>query len=224
MAATKQSSATYDALKALSDAASQGPWTHYCKAIPDAEEARAELASMVGTTEKAHGAVPSYDLHGVGYETDKFTLYTALTGCAPNSAANADFIVALVNAFRAGVPCVPSATERRWIPVSESLPEGKVGVPYMTFMTDPVLVLHKDRPDYPITAHAALGDDLDTLGVRIPTNGASKYKWISWHSIGRDGSNPFDLAGLRDAYGYERKMPNYLGYGITHWMPLREAP
>lgn len=104
--------ATYDALKALSDAASQGPWTHYCKAIPDAEEARAELASMVGTTEKAHGAVPSYDLHGVGYETEEFTLYTALTGCAPNSAANADFIVALVNAFRAGVPCVPSAIER----------------------------------------------------------------------------------------------------------------
>lgn len=118
----------------------------------------------------------------------------------------------------------PTEELSSWIPVTERLPEGKRGVPYMTFMTDVVLVLHKDRPDYPLTAHAALGDDLDTLGVRIPTNGASKYKWISWHSIGRDGSNPFDLAGLRDAYGYERKMPSYLGHGITHWMPLPTLP
>ncbi len=112
----------------------------------------------------------------------------------------------------------------QWIPVSERLPEGVRGVSYMTYTTDVVLVLHKDRPDYPLTAHASLGDDLDTLGVRIPTNGASKYKWISWFSAGRDGSNPFDLAGLRDSAGYERKLPRYLGSGITHWMPLPNVP
>ena len=112
-----------------------------------------------------------------------------------------------------------------WIPVEERLPDGKRGISYGQFITDVVLVKHKDRPDYPVTAHAVVGDDCDALGVRIPTNGASKYKWICWHSAGRDLSNPFDMASgykgpLKDSVGYPRFLPSYFGEGITHWMPL----
>lgn len=102
-----------------------------------------------------------------------------------------------------------------WISVAERLPEGG----------DVVLVLHKDRPDYPITAHAYLGDDLHDMGNRINTNGASSYKWISWNSVGRDLTNPFNMASgymgaFKDSVGYPRFLPSYFGAGITHWMPL----
>lgn len=118
-----------------------------------------------------------------------------------------------------------------WISVEERLPEGKIGVPYMTYAyaTDTVLVLHRDHPDYPVTAHAFVGDNLDGLGIRIATNGASKYKFIAWYSFGRNLSNPFGVSrgpdgNFKDSVGYERFMPNYFGRGITHWMPLPALP
>lgn len=108
-----------------------------------------------------------------------------------------------------------------WIPVTESLPEGKHGVPYMEYMTDTVLVLHSDRPDYPITAHASLTDnDSGNLGIRINTNGASKYRWISWRSAGRDLCNPFDLKDQ----DYTRFLPRIFGSKITHWQPITLTP
>jgi hypothetical protein len=116
-----------------------------------------------------------------------------------------------------------------WISVKDRLPEPKRGTSYMTYGTGVVLVLHEDRPDYPVTAHAFLGDNLDSLGVRILTNGASKYKFIEWRSVGRNLCNPFDMASskkglFRDSAGYERFLPNYFGFGITHWAELPPLP
>jgi Protein of unknown function (DUF551) len=121
------------------------------------------------------------------------------------------------------------AEAMRWIPVSERLPEARKGISYQCWDTGPVLVLHRDRPDYPLTAHATLGSAHDALGVRVPTKGVSEHPWICWYSIGRNLSNPFDMASgpdgaFKDSVGYERFLPRYFGAGITHWMPLPAAP
>ena len=119
----------------------------------------------------------------------------------------------------------------RWIPVSEKLPDDEPlhGIPYMEYIAKPVLVIHRDRPDYPITAHTVFSDDPAAMGVAIVTNGASKFKFICWYSIGRDLSNPFDMASsvdgpFKDSAGYQRFLPKYFGRGITHWMPLPPEP
>jgi hypothetical protein len=120
-------------------------------------------------------------------------------------------------------PAVPVA----WIPVTERLPEEKIGVSYMSCLTDVVLVRLRDRPGYPLTAHAVLGDDLSVAGVAIPTNGASKYKQIAWYSAGRKLNNPFNVAagpeGPFRSGSYDRFLPNYFGRAITHWMPLPDG-
>ena len=43
-----------------------------------------------------------------------------------------------------------------WTSVQKELPEVIGGVSYQLWNTDVVLVIHKDRPDYPVTAHAIL--------------------------------------------------------------------
>jgi hypothetical protein len=84
-----------------------------------------------------------------------------------------------------------------------------------------VLVIHSDRPDYPIVAHAFVGDiECMGLGIRLPTNGASPHSGISWYSVGRDLQNPF---GLHDQ-DYTRFSPNRFGRCITHWQPLPATP
>jgi len=108
-----------------------------------------------------------------------------------------------------------------WTSVQKELPEVIGGVSYQLWNTDIVLVIHKDRPDYPVTAHAILGEN-PGIGIRIPTYGVSKHPWICWYSAGRNLCNPFDKAtsydgspmrdGRYDIYG-----PNYFGIGITHW-------
>lgn len=108
-----------------------------------------------------------------------------------------------------------------WISVKDRLPEGVTGIPYMEFMSKAVAVIHKDRPDYPITAHAIFTDsDFGNAGIAISTNGASKYKWVCWYSAGRDLNNPFDLKNDN----YERFLPRIFGEKITHWMPLPPPP
>lgn len=108
-----------------------------------------------------------------------------------------------------------------WISVKDKLPPALHGSSYQTWGTGPVLVIHDDRPDYPITAHAFLGDNLAAKGVCIPTNGASEYKEIAWYPApGTNAVNPF---GLKDQ-DYERFLPRRFGTRITHWMPLLEAP
>lgn len=116
-----------------------------------------------------------------------------------------------------------------WIPVTERLPEPIAGRgSYESYSTGAVLVRHRDRPDYPVTAHAFLGE-LVGHGIGIPTNGASKHKLIAWYSVGRNLSNPFDMAStpegkpFKDSAGYEKFLPNYFGFGITHWMPMPDA-
>ena len=119
-----------------------------------------------------------------------------------------------------------------WIPVTERLPDDEPlqGIPYMEFSTiRPIAVIHRDRQDYPITAHAIFSDNPKAVGVAIPTKGVSRFKYVCWYSVGRNLSNPFDMASgprgpFKDSAGYEKFLPNYFGAGITHWMPLPELP
>lgn len=113
-----------------------------------------------------------------------------------------------------------------WVSVTERLPEGVHKHPGGEHMTDVVLVCHRDNPDYPVTAHALLtNDDYGHVGIRTPTNGASRYKWVCWYSVGRNLSNPFNrLSGpegpFQDSASYDKFLPSYFGRGITHWCPL----
>lgn len=106
-----------------------------------------------------------------------------------------------------------------WISVTDALPKPVKGVSYNKWMSDVVLVIHSDRPDYPVTAHAILGDELGA-GISILTNGASDHKEIAWYSAGVDLQNPFNLKDK----DYSRYLPRIFGAKITHWMPLPKAP
>ena len=99
-----------------------------------------------------------------------------------------------------------------WISIEDRLPKmGKEAT------TGTVLVKHSDRPDYPLTAHAKLhNSEYGSLGIKIPTNGASDYKYINWHFLVGDGNNPFKLKG-RD---YSCFLPKVFGGKITHWMEI----
>lgn len=109
-----------------------------------------------------------------------------------------------------------------WISVKDRLPDHGPGIekPYRQFRSGVVLVIHSDRPDYPITAHALFSDDPEARGVAIHTDGISPFKYVCWYSAGRDLQNPFDLK----KEDYTRYLPNRFGAHITHWMPLPEPP
>ena len=116
-----------------------------------------------------------------------------------------------------------------WVDVKDRLPEPVSGKgSYEAYGTDVVVVLHRDRPDYPVTAHAFLGECVG-LGIRVPTAGASQHRWIAWYSVGLDLCNPFSMATtpegqpFKDSAGYSRFLPNYFGRGITHWAPISTA-
>jgi hypothetical protein len=131
----------------------------------------------------------------------------------------------------ARLAAAPLAPQQGWISVNERLPDDEPlqGIPYMEFGARPVLVLHSDRPDYPITAHAIFSDNPSARGVAISTNGASRFKYVCWYSVGRELSNPFDLAHkdgipFKDSAGYSKWLPKYFGLGITHWAPILPLP
>lgn len=88
-------------LRELEARATPGPWVWYGQTFADKEALKAELASLVQGTEDAHKQDVPLELHGVGVESETHTLYAALTGCGPNSAANAEFLSALRNALPA---------------------------------------------------------------------------------------------------------------------------
>jgi len=106
-----------------------------------------------------------------------------------------------------------------WISVKDELPKAMRGVSYKASLTDTVLVLHSDRPDYPITAHAVVGEGLGA-GVAIPTDGASEHPEIAWYSASCNLNNPFNLKND----DYERFLPKIFGKKITHWMPIPTTP
>ena len=106
-----------------------------------------------------------------------------------------------------------------WISVKDELPKAVRGVSYKSSLTDTVLVLHSDRPDYPITAHAVVGEGLGA-GVAIPTDGASEHPEIAWYSASCNLNNPFNLKND----DYERFLPKIFGKKITHWMPIPTTP
>jgi hypothetical protein len=121
--------------------------------------------------------------------------------------------------FEAGFKASVAEAEKQepvaWISVKDELPKAVIGVSYKANLTDTVLVRHADRPDYPITAHAVVGEGLGS-GVAIPTEGASEYPEIAWYSASSDLKNPF---GLRNQ-DYERFLPRIFGTKITHWRPI----
>jgi len=106
-----------------------------------------------------------------------------------------------------------------WISVKDELPKAVRGVSYKSSLTDTVLILHSDRPDYPITAHAVVGEGLGA-GVAIPTDGASEHPEIAWYSASCNLKNPFNLRND----DYERFLPKIFGTKITHWMPIPTTP
>ena len=106
-----------------------------------------------------------------------------------------------------------------WISVKDALPKAVRGVSYNASLTDVVLVRHSDRPDYPITAHAVVGEGLGA-GIAIPTEGASEHPEIAWYSASSNLNNPFDLKND----DYERYLPKIFGSKITHWKPIDTSP
>jgi hypothetical protein len=106
-----------------------------------------------------------------------------------------------------------------WVSVKDELPKAVRGVSYKSSLTDTVLVLHSDRPDYPITAHAVVGEGLGA-GIAIPTDGASEHPEIAWYSASCSLNNPFNLKND----DYERFLPKIFGKKITHWMPIPTTP
>jgi hypothetical protein len=105
-----------------------------------------------------------------------------------------------------------------WISVKDELPKAVRGVSYRRSLTDTVLVRHADYPNYPITAHAVVGEGLG-MGIAIPTEGASEHPEIAWYSASSDLNNPF---GLKNQ-DYERFLPRIFGTKITHWMPIPDT-
>jgi hypothetical protein len=110
-----------------------------------------------------------------------------------------------------------------WISVKDRLPEyidgkgsyGKKG-------TGVVLVIHKDRPDYPMTAHACYSNEgVCSQGVAIETKVVEGFKYVEWYTaVKKTLQNPFDLKNDN----YEKYLPNIFGSKITHWMPLPSPP
>lgn len=118
-----------------------------------------------------------------------------------------------------GEPAQPQQEPVAWISVKDALPKAVRGVSYNASLTDVVLVRHSDRPDYPITAHAVVGEGLGA-GIAIPTEGASEHPEIAWYSASSNLNNPFDLKN--DDYG--RYLPKVFGSKITHWKPIDTSP
>src|SRR5690348_11053889 len=107
-----------------------------------------------------------------------------------------------------------------WVSGEERPPAGEPlqASAYMQFGAESVLVIHSDRPDYPLTAHAIFSDNPSAMGVAISTKGASRFKYVCWYSVGRNLCNPFDMASgsrgpFKDSAGYEKFLPNYFGAG-----------
>lgn len=91
-------------LEELSAKASPGPWLIWREPISSKDEAKRELALLVETTAEGADHLPMI--------TDANGKCSAETGCGPTSAANAAFITAIVNTFRAG-HLVPRAEVER---------------------------------------------------------------------------------------------------------------
>lgn len=109
-----------------------------------------------------------------------------------------------------------------WISVKDRLPEAKP-FSYSVLISKPVAVIHADRPDYPLIAHATFTDsELQAgAGIAIATNGASPFKYVEWRSAAVvDLSNPFNR---KDA-DYSHFLPRIFGMKITHWSGLPDLP
>jgi len=98
-----------------------------------------------------------------------------------------------------------------WVDVRDRLPEED----------GQYLVIHSDKPSYPITAHCYYVDsNFMEVGIAIETNGKGKKDWIKWYSVGRDLQNPFQLKDQ----DYTRFNPLIFGKKITRWQPLPTPP
>ena len=89
-----------DELAALAAKATPGPYYWFMRECADKDALIAELTEVVDKTDAING----YNLHGVAVgEPDPYADYLAVahTGCGPRSPANAQLIVAAVNALPA---------------------------------------------------------------------------------------------------------------------------
>lgn len=89
-----------DALAALLDKATPGPYYWFMRECANKNALMVELAAVVDKTVAVNG----YNLHGVGVgdpEPDADYLAVAHTGCGPRSPINAQLIVAALNALPA---------------------------------------------------------------------------------------------------------------------------
>lgn len=123
-------------------------------------------------------------------------------------------VTAAIAALRAALE-QPEPEPVGWISVKDDLPKAVRGLSYGQSLTDVVLVRHSDRPDYPITAHAVVGEGLGA-GIAIPTDGASEHPEIAWYSASSNLRNPFSLKNE----DYERYAPKVFGSKVTHWKPI----
>jgi hypothetical protein len=109
-----------------------------------------------------------------------------------------------------------------FISVSVAMPSSKP-FHYATFITDPIALIHADRPDYPLTGHAIYTNSIHHAGagIAIEATSSSDYAWVMWYSAClEDTRNPFSLK-CKDYTKY-----NYTLFGskITHWAYLPSLP
>ena len=176
---------------------------------------------MTTLREAAQQALKALEMHSQHYESDD-----TFSSCPASESAweghkgecdcGADEANAAIAALRAALEQPEPAG---WISVKDALPKAVRRLSYGQSVTDVVLVRHSDRPDYPITAHAVIGDGLGA-GIAIPTGGASEHPEIAWYSASSNLRNPFSLKNE----DYERYMPKVFGSKITHWKPITPPP
>jgi len=82
-----------ESLRELSERATPGEWNIYVENMPDLSSAESEAVMLIRDTPEFSGRMVMVNAGGS---------CPALTGCSAKSEANAHFIVALVNAYRAG--------------------------------------------------------------------------------------------------------------------------
>ena len=104
------------------------------------------------------------------------------------------------------------------ISVKERLPDKGAGIPYMTFMTVPVIMWGTWREDYPIIGHFILETYNGATGcnAEMPFEHPKGYKFYSARC-----AYIKDIGVLRRDWEY--KLPVALTNAVTHWSYIDEA-
>jgi hypothetical protein len=109
-----------------------------------------------------------------------------------------------------------------FISVSVAMPIAKPSH-YATFITEPIALIHSDRPEYPLVGHAIYTNSIHHAGagIAIEATASLYYEWVMWHSVCLDDlRNPFK----RKDKDYTRYNSSLFGSKITHWAYLPKLP